>query len=63
MVDIVMRELPTSFLVRAHVIRVTGRNKEPQGLVGEHAQVLIQGEDHLFKADWTYGHGPYPPKE
>ncbi len=31
------------------------------GLAGEDAQVLIQGEDHLFRTEWTYGNDPYPP--
>ncbi|MBV8686248.1 MAG: DUF2188 domain-containing protein [Alphaproteobacteria bacterium] len=26
------------------------------------AQVLIQGADGQFRAEWTYGHDPYPPK-
>jgi hypothetical protein len=25
------------------------------------SQVLVQGEDHLFRTEWTYGHDPYPP--
>lgn len=29
---------------------------------GHDAQVLIQGADHLFRTEWTYGHDPYPPK-
>jgi hypothetical protein len=27
-------------------------------LAGEEAQVLIQGEDHLFRTEWTYGNDP-----
>lgn len=26
------------------------------------AQVLVQGEDHKFRTEWTYGNDPYPPK-
>ena len=25
------------------------------------AQVLVQGADLLFRAEWTYGKDPYPP--
>lgn len=25
------------------------------------AQVLLQGADGLFRAEWTYGNDPYPP--
>ena len=29
---------------------------------GADAQVLIQGADNQFRAEWTYGHDPYPPR-
>ena len=25
------------------------------------SQVLVQGRDHRFRAEWTYGNDPYPP--
>ncbi|RYF47849.1 MAG: DUF2188 domain-containing protein [Cytophagaceae bacterium] len=25
------------------------------------SQVLIQGADHKFRTEWTYGSDPYPP--
>ena len=28
---------------------------------GELSQVLVQGEDLLFRTEWTYGKDPYPP--
>jgi putative membrane protein len=28
---------------------------------GHDAQVLVQGQDLLFKTEWTYGHDPFPP--
>ena len=28
---------------------------------GQNAQVLVQGEDLLFRTEWTYGRDPYPP--
>ena len=30
--------------------------KNPDG-----AHVLVQGEDHRWRAEWTYGNDPYPP--
>jgi hypothetical protein len=32
------------------------------GAQGHDAQVLVQGENHQFRTEWTYGHDPYPPK-
>lgn len=32
------------------------------GKKGNDAQVLIQGADNKFRAEWTYGNDPYPPK-
>lgn len=26
------------------------------------AQVLVQGENHQFRTEWTYGNDPYPPR-
>ena len=31
------------------------------GKKGHDAQVLVQGADNKFRAEWTYGHDPYPP--
>jgi hypothetical protein len=31
------------------------------GMDGNDAQVLVQGENHLFRTEWTYGHDPCPP--
>ena len=33
-----------------------------EGNKGRDAQVLVQGKDNQFRAEWTYGHDPYPPK-
>lgn len=33
----------------------TGKN-------GGNAQVLVQGENHQFRTEWTYGNDPWPPK-
>jgi hypothetical protein len=29
---------------------------------GRQAQVMVQGENHSFREEWTYGHDPYPPE-
>jgi hypothetical protein len=38
---------------------------ERDGQAGRDAQVLIQGEDRMFRAAWVYGRDPYPiePRE
>jgi hypothetical protein len=43
-------------------IKAAVERANKSGLAGEAAQVLIQGEDHLFRTEWTYGSDPYPPK-
>lgn len=32
------------------------------GQEGHDAQVLIQGQNGQWRAEWTYGHDPYPPR-
>lgn len=32
------------------------------GKKGMDSQVLVQGVDHKFRTEWTYGNDPYPPK-
>lgn len=34
--------------------RETAKNNQP-------SQVLVQGADGQFRAEWTYGRDPYPP--
>jgi hypothetical protein len=34
---------------------------QTSGKNGHDAQVLVQGENHQFRTEWTYGHDPYPP--
>jgi hypothetical protein len=31
------------------------------GRNGHDAQVLVQGQDNQWRAEWTYGNDPYPP--
>ena len=42
-------------------IRAAGDTAQSLGLGGYDAQVLVQGENNQFRAEWTYGHDPYPP--
>lgn len=32
------------------------------GQKGYDAQVLVQGANNQFRAEWTYGNDPYPPR-
>ncbi len=32
------------------------------GKQGHDAQVLVQGSDNKFRAEWIYKYDPYPPK-
>jgi hypothetical protein len=34
---------------------------QAMGRAGQDAQVLVQGENHKWRVEWTYGHDPYPP--
>jgi hypothetical protein len=31
------------------------------GSEGFDAQVMVQGQNNQWRAEWTYGHDPYPP--
>jgi hypothetical protein len=44
---------------RAIEAAVASANKA--GLEGNDAQVLVQGENHQFRTEWTYGNDPSPP--
>lgn len=43
-------------------IRVAVDAAHKTGGNGHDAQVLVQGENHAFRTEWTYGHDPYPPR-
>jgi hypothetical protein len=34
---------------------------QKSGKTGHDAQVLIQGQNGQWRAEWTYGNDPYPP--
>jgi hypothetical protein len=42
--------------IRAAVNAAHGAGKK-----GHDAQVLVQGANNQFRAEWTYGNDPYPP--
>lgn len=42
-------------------IRIAVDTAHKAGGQGFDAQVLVQGTDHKFRTEWTYGNDPYPP--
>ncbi len=42
-------------------IRAAVNLAHQDGRNGHDAQVLVQGQNHQFRVEWTYGHDPYPP--
>ncbi len=47
---------------QAAAIDIAVNTANKAGLEGHEAQVLVQGEDHQFRTEWTYGRDPFPPK-
>jgi hypothetical protein len=47
---------------QAAAIREAVDTANKAGQQGHDAQVLVQGENNQFRAEWTYGHDPFPPK-
>jgi hypothetical protein len=45
---------------QGEALRVAIDFAERDGQAGREAQVLVQGEDRLFRPAWTYGRDPYP---
>jgi hypothetical protein len=43
-------------------VRVAVDTAHKAGGNGFDAQVLVQGQNHQFRIEWTYGHDPYPPR-
>jgi hypothetical protein len=43
-------------------IRAAVHAAHEAGKRGKDAQVIVQGTDHRFRTEWTYGHDPYPPR-
>ncbi|AND87488.1 LDH2 family malate/lactate/ureidoglycolate dehydrogenase [Bradyrhizobium diazoefficiens] len=49
------------YATEEEAIRVAVDAAHKEGKVGRDAQVLVQGHDHRFRHEWTYGQDPYPP--
>jgi hypothetical protein len=49
------------FDTQAKAIRTAVDWAHAAGQKGHDAQVLVQGRDSKWRAEWTYGHDPYPP--
>lgn len=47
---------------QAAAIKAAVDTAHKAGTQGFDAQVLVQGENHQFRTEWTYGNDPYPPK-
>ena len=50
------------YAAQAQAIRAAINLAQAAGLTGHDAQVLVQGQNSQFRAEWTYGHDPYPPR-
>jgi uncharacterized protein DUF2188 len=49
------------FDTQAEAIRSAVDKAHAASEKGELSQVVVQGEDLLFRTEWTYGKDPYPP--
>lgn len=49
------------YISQSEAVKAAVKRANKSGLAGEDAQVLVQGENHQFRAEWTYGNDPYPP--
>jgi hypothetical protein len=47
---------------RAHALCAAIDYAEKDGQAGRDAQVLVEGEDRIYRIKWTYGRDPYPNK-
>lgn len=47
---------------QSSAIRAAVDAAHTEGRNGREAQVLVQGANNQFRAEWTYGNDPYPPK-
>ena len=50
------------YSTQGEAIRVAVETAHKAGVKGINSQVLVQGTDHKFRTEWTYGNDPYPPK-
>lgn len=49
------------YRTQRETIRAAVDTAHKAGQQGHDAQVLVQGQNNQFRAEWTYGHDPYPP--
>ena len=49
------------FPTQAAAIEAAIGSAHAVGSRGQEAQVLVQGANNYFRAEWTYGQDPYPP--
>jgi hypothetical protein len=50
------------YRTQADAIRAAVDAAHRAGQSGHDSQVLIQKMGNEFRAEWTYGHDPYPPR-
>jgi len=50
------------YSTQAEAIRIAVDTAKKAGENGYDAQVLVQGTNHQFRTEWTYGKDPYPPR-
>jgi hypothetical protein len=49
------------FRSQAEAIKAAVQRAKASSGGGKNAQVLVQGENHSFRTEWTYGRDPHPP--
>ena len=49
------------YRTQAEAIAVAVNTAHEAGKKGHDSQVLVQGTDHKWRTEWTYGNDPYPP--
>lgn len=50
------------YTTQADAMRAAVDAAHTSGRDGHDSQVLIQGVNNQFRAEWTYGNDPYPPR-
>jgi hypothetical protein len=50
------------YTTQREAIKAAVETAQQSGLSGHDAQVFVQGLDHQFRTEWTYGLDPYPPR-
>jgi hypothetical protein len=50
------------YRTQAEAIEAAKEAAQKSASQGHPSQVLVQGRDHQFRVEWTYGDDPYPPR-